>query len=551
MTAAADEPVNMGELGGQWGDNIAGGGPYRTPSRPMTGREARATALEEVYTPSRVDDIAVEMSEDLNDVFRASDAMREQGAITLKPARVRNLIRQSPPDDVRLTAERSVELLQQVDDSLRGLRAERGQESGPANAAINRALNAVDRTVRRLSGLEVRSQTPARGRRRRDEAIDWENVFEATDRRIAELAGGDDFLPEVFNALDQLKRELGRGASRFSRTDRGLHEVLAGNRRANQANTGQEQVRRFLESADAWGPSMAEAQRTVNAAYADAIAAGRPFRSLFAQRDSGQRGGQFASSYDNATRADAASVARFIRGMGRVDELGRAGHLRRGTNTMQTLNRRLGEFHDVSPEVRQLIDRAERASSRIERTIDDVQRRRRPALALEDIMAAGRLASQEQGPTSAIRGGAAGAAVDAVQSATQSDAARSIQVLRHLDNLPSSPEIWGPYAERAAAAQRQGLQAMAALVSEMPRRFLQPVQRAANQAAEAQAGEVEVSLPGEWFSEEFLEAERELTGGGGGGAFSETRDADEGLSDEFLRAERELLGLDPRENEER
>jgi len=92
---------------------------------------------------------------------------------------------------------------------------------------------------------------------------------------------------------------------------------------------------------------------------------------------------------------------------------------------------------------------------------------------------------------------------------------------------------------------------MAALVSEMPRRFLQPVQRAANQAAEAQAGEVEVSLPGEWFSEEFLEAERELTGGGGGGAFSETRDADEGLSDEFLRAERELLGLDPRENEER
>lgn len=471
MTRAPDEAVNLEALGGDFPER----GPYRTaapaPPEAMTAREARRLATDSVLRPSQSDSIARTMADDLNFVLEAGDVMREQGAITLKPARVREFLGTSPPPNVQQTSEDTVDILRRISDTVQETQSLRGAEGGSGSAALRRANASIDRAVRDITGLELRSLAE-RGNRRsvRDGAIDWEAVGEAAQARIA---SADDPVAEaatIFNSLENVKRALGRGASQFRRSDQGLHEVFSGSR-PEHGGTGYEQLRQFLQDADAWGPTMSEAQTTLNRAYAEGISAGGPFRRSFTQFDSGERGAELASNWTNATRADTAALGRFVRNQGRLPELDRSRHLQRGVDTMQELSETQGAFYDVPENVGQIIDRGGAAAGRIRRTMQDVERRRRPALALEDIIAEGRTAQGAEAAQGPIQFGSRSSAVmnplRAVRDMFEGDPADSIRVLRALDDLPASRSVWGPYAARAAQAQQQGAAAMSSLVQEI------------------------------------------------------------------------------------
>ena len=468
MTRAPDETVDLEALRGAYPER----GPYRTPEPPpMTAREARRFATDAVLLPSQSDDLARSMADDLNLVFEAGDVMREQGAITLKPARVREFLQTSPPQNVPQTSADTVGILRRISDTVSETQGFRGNETGAGSAALRRVNASIDRAVRDMTGLELRSLSE-NGRRRsvRDGAIDWDEVGEAAQARIEAADDPVEEAARIFNTLEQVKRTLGRGAQQFRNTDRGLHETFAG-LRPESGGFGYEQLRQFLQDADAWGPAMSDAQVAVNRAYAEGISAGRPFRRAFAQLDSGERGGELASNWANATRADTSALARYVRNQGRVDDLDRARHLERGVDTTQQLSESLGAFYDVPENVGQIIDRGGAAARRMRQTMDDVQRRRRPALALEDIIAQRRLSEGAEVASGPVQFGPRSSGVmnplRAVRDMFEGDPADSIRALRALDDLPPSREVWGPYAERAAQAQQQGAAAMSSLVQEM------------------------------------------------------------------------------------
>jgi hypothetical protein len=177
-----------------------------------------------------------------------------------------------------------------------------------------------------------------------------EEAVEGFQERLSELAAREaDPRPDMFIALDMLKRRLGRA----QRTrDPGAQELLREN---------YEVLRRNLENEQLWGSGAATAQQELNAAWTPWLGRRRVYqRRLMA--DIGERG---EAGWDPLLVADPGKMEALVRGFGRPQQELAEQALRRGTAERTQLMRALGEHYQAPPELQAMIGEATASEQRI------------------------------------------------------------------------------------------------------------------------------------------------------------------------------------------
>jgi hypothetical protein len=289
-------------------------------------------------------------------------------------------------------------------------------QAGVAAEAIGSARNFTRRVL--SSPGDYAGGTGAIARR-------LDQVLEARDSALARALdgpGGREAAADIFSALDEIKREIGR-----ARTNR----VIRGSAAADELDGLYESVRTTLERSDLWGEA-ADIQRDVNRAFTAELSSRGAFRRRFLGGDGAR---DDVDPFRTLDTTDTRTIAAFLRQAGTVANETAEGTFEGTIGATRDLLRTMDAHLDLPANVRADIAAALRGSdtaastfNRVRSDASDLNQWRRLQAATD---------STSRGVAGAIAGAAVAGPLGAVASAALANPAVAVRALGTLERIQS------------------------------------------------------------------------------------------------------------------